>query len=101
MDHPNLEEKTCQIFITVTSVRIISNPPVLKVSWPQRSMQQLHVIDEMLTLRLHRFHLYPVSKLCFLYSGDLSGKPSPGEVNGKVVSASNWDTSFRERHSHF
>ena len=48
MDHPNLEEKTSQISSPVTSVRIISNPPVLKVSWPQRSMRQLHVIDEMM-----------------------------------------------------
>ena len=36
------------------------------------------------------------SNLCFLYSGDFSGKPSAGEVNRKVVFASNWGTSFRE-----
>ena len=53
------------------------------------------------TLRLHRFYLYPVSKLCFLYSGDFNGKPSTGEVNRKVIFASNWDTSFREWHSHY
>ena len=42
-----------------------------------------------------------MSELCFLYSGDFSGKPGDGEVNRRVVFASNWDTLFCEWQSRF
>ena len=97
MDHPNLQNiQHCHICSDHFGPSGFEGR-----SWPKRSMRQLHVIDEMLTLWLHRFHLYPVSKLCFLYSGDFSGKPGAGEVNRKVVFESNWETSFRKWHSRF
>ena len=55
-------------------------------------MRQLHVINEMLT---------PSIPFIPNEAGDFSGKPGAGEMNRKVVFASNWDTSFREWHSPF